>query len=353
MDILNEISLFLQTSVQMGTHILFAIVGGIICEKVGNMNLGIEGMMLMGAAVGFQVACATANPFLAVLSAGLAGLVGALIYAFITVTLRGNQVVTGLVLTIFGTGVAGFIGKSVSGNTVPAEVVDAFKPYDIPVLCDIPIIGKALFSQSGYVQAAIVVAILAYLYIKKTKFGLNMRAVGENPAAADASGINVTLYKYVHVLAGGFLCGVGGAYLSTVFLTTWQDNVTAARLDSRSTGNFQHLESAQGDIRSVSVRHAEGSELQNAGLGILGPLADTGDAPLHRDDSGAGVHHAQKEARESAAKGARRPLFQRRTITKSADVQGACRFPFSQAIFRSSTFSCGAPGSARSPRPAY
>ena len=103
MDILNEISLFLQTSVQMGTHILFAIVGGIICEKVGNMNLGIEGMMLMGAAVGFQVACATANPFLAVLSAGLAGLVGALIYAFITVTLRGNQVVTGLVLTIFGT----------------------------------------------------------------------------------------------------------------------------------------------------------------------------------------------------------------------------------------------------------
>ena len=116
MDILNEISLFLQTSVQMGTHILFAIVGGIICEKVGNMNLGIEGMMLMGAAVGFQVACATANPFLAVLSAGLAGLVGALIYAFITVTLRGNQVVTGLVLTIFGTGVAGFIGKSVSGN---------------------------------------------------------------------------------------------------------------------------------------------------------------------------------------------------------------------------------------------
>lgn len=178
MDILNEISLFLQTSVQMGTHILFAIVGGIICEKVGNMNLGIEGMMLMGAAVGFQVACATANPFLAVLSAGLAGLVGALIYAFITVTLRGNQVVTGLVLTIFGTGVAGFIGKSVSGNTVPAEVVDAFKPYDIPVLCDIPIIGKALFSQSGYVQAAIVVAILAYLYIKKTKFGLNIARGG-------------------------------------------------------------------------------------------------------------------------------------------------------------------------------
>lgn len=227
MGVLNEISLFLQTSVQMGTHILFAIVGGIICEKVGNTNLGIEGMMLMGAAFGFKVACETANPFLAVLAAGLAGLVGALIYAFITVTLRGNQVVTGLVLTIFGTGVAGFIGKSVSGNTLPAEVVNAFKPYEIPVLSDIPIIGKALFAQGGYVQAAIVVAILAYLYINKTRFGLNMRAVGENPAAADASGINVNLYKYVHILAGGFLCGVGGAYLSTAFLTSWQDNVTA------------------------------------------------------------------------------------------------------------------------------
>ena len=227
MGVLNEISLFLQTSVQMGTHILFAKVGGIICEKVGNMNLGIEGMMLMGAAVGYKVACSTANPLLTILAAGAAGLVGALIYAFVTVTLRGNQVVTGLVLTIFGTGVAGFIGKEVSSLSIPAEVINAFKPYDIPVLCDIPIIGKALFSQGIYVQLAIITAILAYIYIKKTRFGLNMRAVGENPAAADASGINVTLYKYVHVLLGGFLCGVGGAYLSTAFLTTWQDNVTA------------------------------------------------------------------------------------------------------------------------------
>ena len=227
MDILNEISLFLQTSVQMGTHILFAIVGGIICERVGNMNLGIEGMMLMGAAVGFSVACATSNPLLAVLAAGAAGMLGALIYAVVTVTFRGNQVVTGLVLTIFGTGVAGFIGKSVSGNIIPENVTKAFAPYKIPVLSDIPIIGKALFDQSIYVQLAIIIAIAAFFYMKKTKWGLNMRAVGENPAAADASGINVTLYKYVHILMGGFLCGMGGAYLSVVFLTTRQDNVTA------------------------------------------------------------------------------------------------------------------------------
>lgn len=234
MDFLNGFGLFLQTSIQCGTNILFAIVGGIICEKVGNTNLGIEGMMLMGASVGFMTACLTANPLLAVLFAGVAGLVGALIYAFITITLRGNQVVTGLVLTIFGTGVAGFIGNmqmsegvTFSSQTVPAEVKSAFAAYEIPGLCEIPVIGKALFSQSIYVQLAIVVAVLAYFYMKKTRFGLNMRAVGENPGAADASGINVALYKYVHVLAGGFLCGIGGAYSSIASLSQWQENVTA------------------------------------------------------------------------------------------------------------------------------
>ena len=109
MDILHQIGLFLQTAIQTGTPILFAIVGGILCEKVGHMNLGVEGMMLMGASLGFTVACATGNPLLAMLAAGAAGAAGALIYAFITVTLRGNQVVKSLVQKIFGTGVCGVI----------------------------------------------------------------------------------------------------------------------------------------------------------------------------------------------------------------------------------------------------
>ena len=197
MEILHQIGLFLQTAIQTGTPILFAIVGGILCEKVGHMNLGVEGMMLMGASLGFTVACATGNPLLAMLAAGAAGAAGALIYAFITVTLRGNQVVTGLVLTIFGTGVSGLIG------------------------------GEAVFSQDIYVWLGLVIAVLAYFYLNKTKLGLYVRAIGENPGAADASGINVTLHKYINILLGGFLCGLGGAYLSTAFLTTWQDNVTA------------------------------------------------------------------------------------------------------------------------------
>ena len=206
MDILEQIGLFLQTAIQTGTPILFAIVGGILCEKVGHMNLGVEGMMLMGAALGFTVACTTGNPLLAMLAAGAAGAAGALIYAFITVTLRGNQV---------------------SSEQIPQSVSSAFRPIEIPLLSKIPILGEAIFSQDIYVWLGLVIAILAYFYLNKTKLGLYVRAIGENPGAADASGINVNLHKYINILLGGFLCGLGGAYLSTAFLTTWQDNVTA------------------------------------------------------------------------------------------------------------------------------
>lgn len=224
---IDSLSLFLQTAVQMGTHILLATLGGILCEKVGNMNLGIEGMMLLGASVGFSAALATANPVVAVLAAGAAGAVGALIYAVITVTLRGNQVVTGLVLTIFGTGVSGFLGKNLSGKSLPSAITAAFAPVSIPVLRDIPILGKMFFEQSVYVHMSLIIAILMYVYFTRTHAGLNTRAVGENPGAADASGINVSAYKYAHIIAGGFLCGVGGAWLSLVFVPRWQENITA------------------------------------------------------------------------------------------------------------------------------
>lgn len=224
---LESLSFFMQTSVQMGTHILLATLGGILCEKAGNLNLGIEGMMLLGASVGFSTAIATANPLIAVLASGGAGALGAAIYAFITVTLRGNQVVTGLVLTIFGTGVSGFLGNSLSGQSLPEPVTRAFAPFPIPVLRDVPVLGKMFFEQSPYVHFALFVAIFMYVYFQRTHAGLNVRAVGENPAAADASGINVTAYKYAHVTLGGFLCGTGGAYLSLVFVPRWQDNITA------------------------------------------------------------------------------------------------------------------------------
>lgn len=224
---LNSLELFLQVSAQMGTHVLFATLGAIMGEKVGHLNLGVEGMMLMGASFGFSVAYQTGNPLLAVLAAALAGGVGALIYAFVTVTLRGNQVVTGLVLTIFGTGVSGMIGKSISGLTLPDSITKAFAARAIPGLSSIPVIGKMLFDQSIYVQMALVTAAVVYVYLNKTSIGLNTRMVGENPAAADASGIGVSLYKYSNIVAGGCLCGIGGAFLSLVYVPSWQDGITA------------------------------------------------------------------------------------------------------------------------------
>lgn len=217
---------FLATAALTGTHVLFGTLGGIMNEKVGNTNLGIEGMMLMGASVGFLTALKTGNPLVCILSAGLAGMAGALIYAIATVTFRANQVVTGLALTIFGTGVSSLIGPSIAGQ-YPNAVKKALGKRAIPLLSKIPVLGRVLFNQSPFVLVAIILAIVLYLYYKYTRVGLNTRMVGESPAAADASGINVTLYKYVNILLGGFLCGIGGGFFSVVYAGSWQNNLTA------------------------------------------------------------------------------------------------------------------------------
>lgn len=224
---LNTVEIFLQTSAQMGTHILLATLGAILCEKAGHLNLGVEGMMLLGAVGGFAVALKTQNPLLALLAAGIFGLLGALIYAFITVTLQGNQTVTGLVLTIFGGGLSSSLGKQLTGTALPENILKFFEVKKILVLSDIPIIGKMLFVQSVYVPFAVLMAAVVYIYLYKTRIGRNTRMVGENPAAADACGINVTLYKYANILAGGFLCGLGGAFLTLAFVPRWQAGVTA------------------------------------------------------------------------------------------------------------------------------
>lgn len=220
---------FLSAAIIAGTPLLFATLGEILCEKAGNLNLGIEGMMLMGAVIGFITAFKTGNPFLALMGAMLAGVAGALIYAFITVTLRANQVVTGLTLTTFGTGFASFAGQSVLGKIIPQTVKNFFHPVNIPLLSKIPVIGPVLFRQDVFVYFGYICAIAIGIYMYKTSIGLNLKAVGENPAAADAVSINVTFYKYVHILLGGALCALGGAYLSIVYVPTWQDNITAGR----------------------------------------------------------------------------------------------------------------------------
>ncbi len=227
MEWVNQLSLFLQTTVQVGTPILFGTLGGILNEKSGHINLGVEGMMLMGACIGFITGVKSGNPLLAILAAGMAGALSALLYAVVTITFMGNHTVTGLVLTIFGTGLSSFLGKDWSQSNLPDSVTEPLGNIAIPGLSKIPVIGTMFFNQSIYVYISLLFAILLFIYMNHTKPGLCMRMIGENPGAADASGINIMLYKYIHVCVGGFLCGMGGAYLSLVFVPRWQEEMTA------------------------------------------------------------------------------------------------------------------------------
>lgn len=224
-----EISLFLSSAVIAGTPLLFATLGCVLGEKVGNLNLGIEGMMLMGAIGGFIIGYSTESVFLAFLCSGLLGAFGALIYAILTVSLRASQVVTGLALALFGSGFSSFVGKAYVGQTLSDNFRNALAPVKIPLISEIPFIGSALFNQSIFVYFGYICAILIFIYLNFTKYGLNMRMIGENPYAADAAGINVSLYKYINLLIGGALCGLGGSFLSLDYIPSWAENVTAGR----------------------------------------------------------------------------------------------------------------------------
>lgn len=220
---------FLAATVVAAMPLLFATIGETITEKSGLLNLGVEGLMLMGAIMGFVAGYETGNPMLGLLGAILAGGLGSLIFAFLTVTLRANQVVTGLTLTIFGTGFASFMGKSYVGLVVPQSIKDFFMKIHLPLLGDIPFVGPIFFRQDFFVYLGYILVVVSAIYLYKTRWGLNLKAVGESAASADASGINVTLYKYAHICAGGALCGLGGAYMSLVMMSVWVENVVAGR----------------------------------------------------------------------------------------------------------------------------
>ncbi len=220
---------FLAATVVAGMPLLFATIGEITTQKSGLLNLGVEGLMLMGAIMGFVAGYETGNPILALGGAVLAGAAGSLIFAFLTVTLRANQVVTGLTLTIFGTGFASFMGKSYVGLVVPAGIQSFFAKIHLPLLGDIPFIGPVFFRQDVFVYFGYLLVVLASLYFYRTRKGLNLKAVGESAASADASGVNVTLYKYAHTCAGGALCALGGAYMSLVMMSVWVENIVAGR----------------------------------------------------------------------------------------------------------------------------
>ncbi len=204
--------------------LIFAAIGELVVERSGVLNLGVEGMMIVGALLGFVVQFHTGSPFIAVLAALLGGMAIASIFAFLTQFLLTNQVATGLALTLFGLGFSAFVGR---GYT--EETIQLITSTHIPVLSDIPIVGPLLFSYNPLVYLAFFMVYLVWWFLFKTKQGLILRSIGDNHDAAHAIGHKVIRYRVIEILFGGAMAGIGGAFLSLVQVPIWGEDMTAGR----------------------------------------------------------------------------------------------------------------------------
>jgi simple sugar transport system permease protein len=217
----------LASAIVYGTPLLYAALGELLAERSGVLNLGVEGMMLVGAVMGFWAVQRTGSLVLAILVAAIAGATMALIHAFLCVTLRANQIVSGLALTIFAgaAGLSSYLGNDLNLADQPAR--HSFGPVLPQSWRTMNVLGPILFDHSELVYASWICVALVAVYLNRTRFGLNLRAVGESPAAADAMGINVTAYRYVHTVIGGAFAGIGGACFSLAITPQWVDGLTA------------------------------------------------------------------------------------------------------------------------------
>lgn len=221
---LEVIVSILAATIPSGTPILFATLGEIVTERSGVLNLGVEGMLSFGALVAFVISLQTGSPWLGFLAGGCAGAALGAIHAFVSLELLGNQTVSGLALTIFGVGLTNYLGTAAVGLTAPG-----FTPFDVPVLSAIPVIGDILFKQDALVYVSYLVPPLLWFVLNRTSPGLSLRAAGENPGAAAAAGLRPVLLRWYGVICGGFLVGLGGAYLSLAFTHLWSNNISGGR----------------------------------------------------------------------------------------------------------------------------
>jgi simple sugar transport system permease protein len=220
-----DLLIVLQAGVASGTVLLFATLGEIFAERSGVMNLGVEGMMLLGAMAAFKVALATGSPWLGVLAAMLAAGLISQIHAYITVTLQADQVVSGLSLTFLATGVSLVLGEGLS----KAGTVSLLPAYTLPLLGQVPLLGEVFFkNQNVMVYVGYVFVPVCWYFINRTRPGLHLRAVGEYPAAADALGISVYGLRYLYVFVGGVLAGLAGATISLAISPGWFSELTTS-----------------------------------------------------------------------------------------------------------------------------
>ena len=221
---MNEVALLIAAMLASGTPLAIAALGLLINEKVGVLNLGAEGMLLVGAVTGFAVAFHTHSVVLALLGGAAAAAVVAAVFGWLVIWINANQYATGLAVSLFGGGFSAFVGVPYVGQKLGDPV-----SYAVPVLSDIPFIGPALFRQHPMVYLTVLAVAAVAWFFYRTRAGLVLRAVGESPESAHALGYKVRLLRLAAVLAGGALCGVAGAYLSTVYTPLWVEGMVAGR----------------------------------------------------------------------------------------------------------------------------
>lgn len=207
-----------------GTPLVLAATGELVTERSGVLNLGVEGMMLVGAVVAFIVAATTKLPWLGVAAGVAASAALALLFAVLTLTLMANQVATGLALSLFGVGLSAFLGLH-----YVSIVIEGIKPLSIPGLSDLPFFGRLLFAHSPFVYLSLVLVASVHWFLFRTRAGLILRAIGESPGSAHAIGYQVIAIRYAAVLFGGACAGLAGAYLATAYTPLWTEGMTAGR----------------------------------------------------------------------------------------------------------------------------
>jgi len=218
MDKLGVITSFIHNIVVYNIPLLYGTCGEILVEKSGSLNLGVEGIMAVGAIFGYVCGCYANSLGVGIITAFLVAALCGLLFAALTVSLQANQNITGLTLTTFGLGVYFFVGNSIKAVSWPvmdsfSNIKGGFADISIPLLSKIPILGKGLFSHNIFIYLGIAIAIFMWWYLKHTTMGLKLRAIGENPGAADSVGINVKLMKYFHICVGCGIMGIGGYYM--------------------------------------------------------------------------------------------------------------------------------------------
>jgi len=221
LDLINNV---MQAAVRTGTPLLLVALGETVAEKSGVLNLGQEGMMLVGAVMGFIVTLTTGSLFLGFVCAILAGIVMSMLFGLLTLKLNSNQYATGLALTIFGTGLSAFIGAGYVGKPVVG-----LEPFAIPLLNEIPVIGKAFFQQDLIVYGSFFLTAFLMWFFSGSRAGLIVKAVGESPDSANAIGLPVLRTRFLAVAFGGAMAGLAGGYLSLAYTPLWAENMSAGR----------------------------------------------------------------------------------------------------------------------------